>query len=595
MLFASDPSVRRVRALILLLTLTASVISIRSAQAQSLQPAVFLCHNIATNPQFNNYAAVTSFTVNPDGTLNYVGNYFTNDNPQAISLSPNGRYLAVTHGTSNSVTEDLLVFRVESDASLTMVAVILTPDSPLDVEWVTNDIVACTQTDSSGPNFVHTYRFKESDPIFTRLVRIDSEPTGVFTAYLQRHPSGQYLYASDSALNGSSLKVRTFEVDPDGTLTFVSDANTNSYPLDMAITHDGSKLYSAGGIGLLAGGNAHLVHGFATSPVDGSLSLLFGSPFFSAGESPAHVAVTGNDQHLLVGHGGDATIRSFAISSEDGTLTDTNFSIDIGSQGDIGGITTSGDLLFVTKRYSSSGSPSGLLVFRIGPDGSFFQIGATIDTHGTASDALVAWIPEPNSRGDINDDGAVDDLDVEAFVAVLIDQPLDPSHVERSDLTADQLADARDIPPFVDFYLNPILIGACCRNNGTCTVISEVDCAIQGNSIWLGSGAICSQCPTPPPLITQVIPNSNVFCNFEGSTLLFTIVGANFSPLANVRLKKDGEADMVPFFLLVDTSDTIIVGFDISNAPLGLWSLVVTNPDGQFATSPDQYLIEFCP
>ncbi|MBK8269431.1 MAG: beta-propeller fold lactonase family protein [Planctomycetes bacterium] len=154
----------------MLLTLTASALgTMDTAEAQSVRPAVFVAHNIATNPNFNNYAAVTSFTVNSDGTVEWVGNYFTNDNPQAIALSPNGKWLAVTHGTSNSVTEDLLVFRVESDASLTMRAVYSTPDSPLDVEWINDETVACTETDLSGDNFVHVYRFSDTNPILRAL------------------------------------------------------------------------------------------------------------------------------------------------------------------------------------------------------------------------------------------------------------------------------------------------------------------------------------------------------------------------------------------------------------------------------------------
>src|SRR5690606_23971878 len=97
-----------------------------------------------------------------------------------------------------------------------------------------------------------------------------------------------------------------------------------------------------------------------------------------------------------------------------------------GSQGDIGGITTADDFLYVTKRYSSTGSPSGLLIYRVNPDGSFFQIGGLVDTHGTASDPVVAWVPAPTSRGDINNDGVVDELDVIAFTQVLLDQAVDP-------------------------------------------------------------------------------------------------------------------------------------------------------------------------
>ena len=46
---------------------------------------------------------ITCLTLNDDGTLNLIGNYTTGDGPMAVAVSPDGKYLAVTHGTGNSV------------------------------------------------------------------------------------------------------------------------------------------------------------------------------------------------------------------------------------------------------------------------------------------------------------------------------------------------------------------------------------------------------------------------------------------------------------------------------------------------------------
>jgi 6-phosphogluconolactonase (cycloisomerase 2 family) len=415
---------------------------------------VFVCHNIVTNPEANSFPAVSSFTVNPDGTLNYAGNYFTNNNPYAISVSPNGRFVAVSHASSSATTEDLLVFRVEPDASLTMWAVFATPDSPLDVEWVTNGAVACTETDSSGPNFVHVYRFVETNPIHSRLTLIDTEEIGANSAYLQGHPSGGFLFANDAALGGAGLKIRTFKVNEDDTLSFVSDAFTSLYPLDMAVTHDGSTLYSGAGIGLLFGGDPHRVHGFSIDPDTGSLGTLEGSPYFSPGDAPAHVTVTGDDQFLLVGHGGDGDVRSFQIDSESGSLTDTGNVVSVGGQGDIGGIAALDRFLFATKRFSSTGSPSGLRVYQVDDFGGFIQIGGDIDTFGSGSDAVAVWKPAACAPGDINCDAQVNDLDIAAFVSALLGTPQEPIHVGRSDLNGDAFANGLDVPGFVGAYLN---------------------------------------------------------------------------------------------------------------------------------------------
>jgi len=578
---------------LLTLLVAAAPMSVHRAAAQSPLPAVFVCHNIATNPEFNNYAAVTSFTVNPDGTVHHVGNYFTNDNPGAIAVSPNGKYLAVTHASA-SAPEDLLVFKINYDASLTMWAVILTPDSPLDVEWATNDVVVACETRSSGTNFVHAYRFVESNPIHSRLTLIDSEQTGAFTAYLQRNPTAPYLYASDSPLGGGGNKIRSFAINPDGTLTYIEDEFIGSYPLDMAITRDGTKLYSAGGIGALSGGNNHLIHGFMTEGSNGIFPMI-GTPFTSLGDSVAHVAVTGDDRFLLAGHGGDGDVRSFLISPEDGFLTDTGFVVSVGGQGDIGAMNTIGRFLMVTRRYSSTGNPSGLLVYHINQNGSFVNVGGIIDTHGTASDAVAVWTPPVDSRGDINNDGQVNLLDVTALIAVLMDAPIDPSHVARADLTSDGLANGRDIHFFVNYLLHPTPTGACCVQDAACFVTTQLECQFEDSAPWIGVGTTCAQCGQAPPQIFDVIPDNPSYCNSPGTQANFTITGANFDPAATAVLASAGQPPRTPAFLSVLSSDTIIAGFDVSGAAPGQWHIEVTNPDTQTAISPVQHPIQLCP
>lgn len=566
----------------------------QSAIAQSSLPAVFVCHNIETNPQFNNYAAVSSFTANPDGTVNYVGNYFTNNNPQAIAVSPDGRFLAVGHGTASSTTEDLIVYKINYDASLTMWAVILTPDSPLDIEWVRNDVIVACETDSSGPNFVHAYRLVENNPIPTRLTLIDTEPAGQFTDYLQRHPSGNYLYASASPLTAGGNRIRTYGVNPDGTLTFIEDEFSSSYVLDLAITHDGSKLYSAGGIGSLAGGNSHLVHGFNTEGEFG-IAPMNGTPFFSPNNSPAHVTVTGDDKFLLVGHGSDGDVRSFMISPEDGFLTDTGNVISIGGQGDIGAMKAMDRFLYVTRRYSSTGNPQGLLVYHINNNGSFVNVGGLIDTHGTASDAVAVWRPPVNSRGDVNNDGQVNLLDVTALIAVLMDAPLDPSHTARADLNYDGLSNGRDIHYFVNYLLHPVLPGACCSFVDVCFVGTEIDCQFEGNALWIGGGTTCAQCGQAPPVIFEVFADSPTYCNTPGSQANLTISGANFDFAATTVLTRAGQTPITPLFQSVLSSDTIVAGFDVGGAAPGDWHIEVTNPDSQVGVSPTQHPIQACP
>ncbi|HWL92637.1 MAG TPA: dockerin type I domain-containing protein [Phycisphaerae bacterium] len=572
----------------------ACTVASTAALGQSVLPAVFVCHNIATNPNFNNYAAVSSFTIDVSGNVTYVGNYFTNDNPQAIAVSPNGRFLAVTHGTASSTFEDLLVFRVEPDASLTMWAVFSTPNSPLDVEWISNDVVAATETRDGGVNRIHAYRLVENNPVATRLSLIDSEETGVFTAYIARHPSGDFLYVSDSALGGASLKVRAFTVNTDDTLTFLSDTNLTSYPLDLAISNDGTKLYSAGGIGLLSGGDPHRIHGFDIA-ADGIPVVMGTSPFHSSGQSPAHVAITGNDRILLAGHGGDGDVHSFLISDEDGFLTETGFEISVGGQGDIGAIAALGSTLFATRRYSSTGNPSGLLQYRVGADGSFEQVGGVIDTHGTASDAIDVWLPTAVAQGDINDDGNVDELDVAALVAVLLGMPQAPEHVARSDFNGDSAVDGRDLELFVGYFLNPVSDGACCNPDGACEIITQAECAFGGpGATWLGPNTLCENCPDPAPVINQVFSPPEPTCNTPGQTIFISVQGDHFSPQVEVVLRQAGQPDVAPLFINVFGDDFLDAEFPVGGMAPGDWFLFLSNPDGQSDTWPTPIVIIDC-
>ncbi len=70
-----------------------------------------------------------------------------------------------------------------------------------------------------------------------------------------------------------------------------------------------------------------------------------------------------------------------------------------------------------------------------------------LDSNPASKPALV--ISGPEIPGDINGDGVVNADDIDAFVAVLLGTPLDPSDEARADLNGDQTADGDDAQPFV--------------------------------------------------------------------------------------------------------------------------------------------------
>ncbi len=365
--------------------------------AQSSMPAVFVANNVSD--------AITSFTVNADGTLGFVAAFPTADGPQAIDLSPDGRHLAVAHGTANEVSEILKVFQVDAGAGLTELVSILVPDSPLDVIWINDEILAVTETNVGPPNFVHTWRL---DARAGALALIDSEGTGSFNTALAYNPDAGILYTQDSF----SDAITWFGAAPDGTLAFGGMVFTAPvFPLELALTPDGSFLYAACGIS----SDGHRVLGFSVAP-GGALAPLKGSPFFSPGNSPAHLAVSLDGAWLFAGHGTDATVRSFSIAPG-GALAPTGFVFDVGLQGTLGDIAVLPGLVLVTDESTATDGITGLYSFQINPDGSLTLAAPIYDTQGVRPESLAAWQPPPSLPGDIDGDGTVGIIDFLALLA----------------------------------------------------------------------------------------------------------------------------------------------------------------------------------
>lgn len=417
--------------------------------AQSTSRAVFVSNN------GNLEGSITAFTVNPDGTLNFVNRVVTGSRPSLndpcpgcnayeISLTPNGRYVATVHPAGS--VDGITILDVGPTAALTQrlqFSYGANQGGPLDVQWIDDEYLAVARSELS-PNQVTLYRF---NPAVPSLTQVNSVPTASFTTYLAIHPSRQYLYAADS---GSGRAIYVYEVGLNGALSLIDTEPTGSlYALEMAVSPDGSRLYSACGIS----GSGSNVLGFQIN--SGALSPLAASPFTSPGASPSNTWVSGDGKILVVGHGTDATARTFTIDSGTGAITSTGNFFDVGLQGTLGDVRTLDNFLFITDNSTATDGVMGIYSFSFdSATGALIQNGPITSTQGIAPRSLATWIPLPVT-GDVNCDGVVNLADVPAFVLALLDasayQAAYPNcNIQRADMNGDTFTNGDDVGPFVD-------------------------------------------------------------------------------------------------------------------------------------------------
>lgn len=384
------------------------------APAQSSAPAIFVANN------GNLEGSVSALLVAPDGSLSFKQKVVTGSVPSSqqfhpglnaysISISPDGRFLAVGHATASQTLEQVTILEIFDDASLAIRKTFTTPDSPLDVEWIRDGVLAVTRTSFGGTNNVLAYGFDPTGPDGGTVTLIDSEVTGAFSSWIAVHPSRERLSVQDS----TGTQISTFAVDAAGELEFLQAMDSGStYPLGLGISPDGKWLYSGGGIS--SGGNA--MQGWSIGD-DGTLAPLALSPFVSPGSSPKQVVVAGNGAFAYAAHGTDATIRGFSLDPVTGALADIGVSFDVGFQGSLGEIIASGDLLFATDRDTIFDGVRGVYSFTIGADGALTQNGPLLDTQGIGPNSIAVWLPRPSVFADINGDGIVDGEDLGLLLA----------------------------------------------------------------------------------------------------------------------------------------------------------------------------------
>ncbi len=401
------------------------------AMGQSASRAVFVGHYHTTT------ASVTSFRVNPDDSLTMVGNYPTEMWTSTLALSPDGSLLAAADAAGSqdgsSTMDRFHVFAVAPDASLTKLASFWIDNSPLAAAWLSNEVIAITRSEF-GASQIHVWQF---DRDALTLTKLSSQASGSFNTALAMHPVDGKLYSQDS----TGLNIRRWTINPDWTLTNDLTVGTPNYPLNIRISRDGTKLYAGGGIS----GDGKKILGYDVA--EGVLMPLPGSPYTSPGASPAYPAITDDGAYLFMGHGTDATVRSFAINP-DGSLTSTGFMFDVGLQGTIGNMDSMDDLLFVTDDSTATDGIAGLYVFKVHANGSFTLTAPIYDTGAVrAEGGMAVWRGLPPCYADCNGDTIVNTLDVLCYLNLYAAG--DPA----ADCNGDTAVNSLDVLCFLNLYV----------------------------------------------------------------------------------------------------------------------------------------------
>jgi 6-phosphogluconolactonase (cycloisomerase 2 family) len=406
-----------------------------SALAQATEPMVFVANN------GNLEGSVTSYRLGPSHEPVFHSKTIIETRSQSgggtnasqAALTSDGRFLAVSHATAQTDFEQLTILRVHPDGSTSIAGIFQTPDSPLGIAWVNDTRLAVTVTKVSGPNFIILYAF---DPVNVTLTEVDREPAGTFCYDLVVHPNGRFLYAND---NGSSLFIRVFELNAQGTLDLIQTVPVSPrYAIGLGINHAGTRLYAGGGIS--DGRNKILAFDIGC---DGLLTPLLNQPYLSPGNSPKQGVASWDDSVVFVGHGTDSTVRSFLVDPQTGDLTYAGYSFSTGIQGSLGDIAETRGLLFFLDKDVAIDGVAGLYSYTIHPDGNFTRNGTLVSSQGPRPEFLAVWWP---CRADLNGDLAADFNDLLEFLNLYNAGSL------RVDLNGDCSVDFNDLLEYLNLF-----------------------------------------------------------------------------------------------------------------------------------------------
>lgn len=85
---------------------------------------------------------------------------------------------------------------------------------------------------------------------------------------------------------------------------------------------------------------------------------------------------------------------------------------------------------------------------------------------------------------------------------------------------------------------------------------------------------------TPAPTVSSISPTRG----YNSSIITVTISGTGFSSSPTVVLAQSGQTNISATSIFITGTTSVLCQFPLTGKPAGVWSIIVTNPDGQSAT-----------
>jgi 6-phosphogluconolactonase (cycloisomerase 2 family) len=174
---------------------------------------------------------VSQYTIGAAGVLTSIGTQATGVEPNAVAVSPSGRFVYVANWVDNTLSE----YTIGSSGTLTAIGTVATGINPASI--IVDPTSSYVYVANLGGNTVSQYSIGSGGVLTT----IGTIAAGSGPACISIDPTGHYVYTA----NQNSGDVSEFAIGTGGTLTSAGTVSAGGLPQSVAIDPTGRYAYVA--------------------------------------------------------------------------------------------------------------------------------------------------------------------------------------------------------------------------------------------------------------------------------------------------------------------------------------------------------------